>query len=101
MKTILLLVLLCCTLLFDTNAQSLSFKPIYHFGTYSGGDSEPGLDWELWLDVPLTPKLEVNASIYYYSWLFADHYPRWEFSENYWLIGIGFTYTFSEEPLLE
>ena len=101
MRTLLLLVFLYCILIFNTNAQSLAIKPVYHFGTYTGGEVQPNFDWEVSLDIPLTYQLEFNTSFYYYNWKYEDHTPRWQFFEKYWLIGIGFTYIFSENPLLE
>jgi len=87
--------------MFSTNAQSLAIKPVYHFGTYTGGEAEPGFDWEISLDIPLTDYITINTSLYFYDWKYEDHTPRWQFFEKYWLVSIGLEYHIFEKPLLE
>jgi len=92
-------------------AQTVSFTPTYHFGSYGEnttefGTMEPTLDWEISLYVPITEKFAVTPSVYYYFANYKDRIfeqqplqPNITFYETFWYFGISFEYTFSEEPL--
>ena len=108
MKKYLFLFLLSSTF---SIAQTLSFTPTYHIGNYGEGTTElgkmePTLDWAVSLSVPLTEKISVTPSVYYYFALYKDHIQTQALSnlkyyETFWYIGMTFEYTFSDKPLFK
>jgi len=99
----MIIMLACCTLIMlsSTQAQTLSVEPVYHFGEYGGGKMEPGLDWSVSLSVPLTHKITISPSVYYYWARYRDFSPVITDFEQYLYLGVEFSYTFSSEPIFK
>jgi len=97
----IVLALLCLILVSQVQAQSLAVKPVYHFGNYTGGEMEPGFDWDITLTIPITSKFSISPGVYYYWAHYKDFHPLAYGFERYWYLSLEFSYTFSEEPLFK
>ncbi len=108
MKHLFLLLILLVSF---TQAQTISVTPMYHSGVYSflsdspfliEGSMEPSIDWEVSISIPLTERIGISPTVYYYNAIYTEpETPGIEFYERFWYISMSIEYTFSEDPLFE
>jgi hypothetical protein len=107
MKKLLVLLLL---FIFTTSySQTITIGTIQHFGkyhdytaTYTESQMLPTFDWEFGLGVPLTKRIYISTSLYYYNSKYEDVLPpKYTTIEKYWYVGLRASYTFPMKPIFD
>jgi hypothetical protein len=61
-------------------------------------------DFEVSLYTPLTEKISITPSVYYYNASYTEENPivyNFQYTERFWYVGLSLEYTFSTKPLFE